>query len=277
MIIDGVVVLYQPTADNISHIADYAPLINRLYVIDNSDTTSEELQNNINVLSRFKNVSIISMGTNQGIAHALRIGTEKAIMDEADFCLTMDQDSIFPTDKMSDIIKYLSRSDINDYGIIALNANYGTAEEGLIQINAVISSGNFINLRNYRKIKGFRDELFIDSVDFDLCNQFSKAEKKIAYIGEIGLGHQIGNPKYKKFFGKRCVVTNHSPIRCYYRFRNNYFLYHEDKAFYKEIYKADKRQIFKIIFFEKNKIAKLKMIRLGIKHAKQHKLGKLEI
>lgn len=275
MKIDGVVVLYQPSEINIKHIAEYAGILHSLFVVDNSERVNKEL---LKPLLDFPNVKYIPMNGNQGIASALRIGAEKAIADQADFCLTMDQDSIFPVDKMDDIRKYLSIDNINEYGIIALRTwETDDQQKGLQERKLVITSGNFINLENYCKISGFREELFIDSVDFDLCHQFYQIDKKIAIINEIALKHMIGAPETRKFFFRNVISTNHSPIRCYYRHRNNYVLYREDKAFYSEIKRADFKHIIKIIFYEKNKREKLRMIRLGVKHAKKGILGKLQL
>lgn len=273
MKIDGVVVLYHPTEENIQHIAEYACILNKFFVVDNSDEIDQE---KLNPLRELNNVVYLSMDGNKGIAAALRIGVGHALEDGADFCLTMDQDSQFPVDRMEEIKAYLSIATIDDYGIIALNYGEQDVKEGLAEIDVFISSGNFINLKNYRLIQGFRDELFIDSVDHDLCHQFHLIGKKVAYIGEIGIKHRLGNPVRKKFLGIRpCTALNHSPIRYYYRYRNNYLLYHEDKKFYKEIRKADRKQFLKIILLEDNKREKIRLIRLGIKHAKQGKLGKL--
>lgn len=274
MKIYGVVVLYNPTEENIRHILEYAPIVERLYVMDNSEAVSEEL---LAHFSSMPNIVIVSMGGNQGIAAALRCGVQCAIDDNADFCLTMDQDSVFPVSAMDDIKKYLARDDVDDYGIIALNAQFKRDDTGLVEVPMIITSGNFINIKNYRMIDGFRSELFIDSVDFDLCHQFYIIDKKIAYIAEIKLGHKLGNSVVKNLIIRKITLTNHSPLRCYYRFRNNYVLYREDKKFYKDVRKGDIKHLIKIILFEKNKRAKLKMIRLGRKHAKQGKLGKLEI
>ena len=273
MKIDGVVVLYHPTEENIRHIMEYACILDKFFVVDNSNEIDWD---KLKPLCGLGNVSYLSMNGNKGIAAALHIGVEHALADGADFCLTMDQDSQFPVNRMDDIKRYLSIDKIDDYGIIALNYGGQDVKSGLAEIDIFISSGNFINLKNYRLIYGFRDELFIDSVDHDLCHQFYLIGKKVAYIGEIGIKHKLGNPIRKKLAGSHCcVVLNHSPIRYYYRYRNNYILYREDKKFYKEIRKRDRNQFLKILFFEEHKCEKIRMIRLGLKHAKQGKLGKL--
>ena len=269
MKIDGVVVLYQPTEENVENILKYAPLLHKLYVLDNSDSVNAAL---LQRFERASNAVLIPMNGNQGIAKALRVGLEQAIEDGADFCLTMDQDSIFPTERMEDIWKYLAREDIDDYGIIGLNVNHVGAP-GLVEVRFLLTSGNFVNVRNYRQTNGFREELFIDSVDFDLNHQFYVIGKKIAYINEISLTHTVGTPVRKNLLFRKITLLNHSPVRCYYRFRNNYVLFREDRKFYREIRQSDKKQYIKILFFEKNKKQKLAMIRLGIRHAKQKKFG----
>lgn len=272
MRLDAVTVLYRPTAEDVANILQYAPLFHRLFLLDNSEQTDEAI---VRPLQAALNAVFLSMGGNRGIAAALRKGMALAAEDGADFCLTMDQDSVFPTERMPQIVSYLAREDADEYGIIALNINGTGAERGLVPVKVWITSGNFVNMKNYAAIDGFREELFIDSVDFDLDRQFHAIGKKIAYIGEISLRHKIGAPVRRKFLGRAVTVTNHSPVRCYYRFRNNDVLYHEDKTFYRDIYRADRKQLWKILLFEKEKFKKWKMIRLGIRHAKRRQLGPL--
>ena len=275
MIIDGVVVLYEPREEELGNIFEYASLLNKLFVIDNSCSS------NVGLIARLKsvaNISVVEMGQNAGIAKALRIGLDMAMSDGADFCLTMDQDSVFPVESMRDIKNILRSEDIDDYGIIGLNVNNEISGDGLSETKTLITSGNFINIKNYRLINGFREELFIDSVDFDLDHQFYEIGKKIAVICNISIKHKIGDPQKRRLPGFKTIsISNHAPVRCYYRYRNNYVLYHEDKHFYKDIYDYDKKQLIKILLFEKHRLAKLKMIMLAKKHAKKKKLGKLQI
>lgn len=272
MKIIGCVVLYHPSAENIDNIVRYIPLLDHLYAMDNSDTVDETIRKR---LQAYSSVTVVGMGGNQGIGKALRTGLEYAVSENADFCLTMDQDSIFPVDKWNVIKSYLERPDIDDYGIIGLNINSQSAEAGLIRTNLLPTSGNFINIKNYLKTNGFRTDLFIDSVDYELDHQFYKIGKKLAYINEVSLGHTVGTPCYRRFFFKKVTVSNHSPIRCYYRFRNNHYLYRQDKKFYRECRWMDRKRLMQILLYEKQKKQKIKMILLGIRHAKQNKLGPL--
>ena len=58
MIIDGVVVLYNPKDDVLDNIKTYQPFLHRLFVMDNSTEYNEDL---IGKLKEFKNVEYISL------------------------------------------------------------------------------------------------------------------------------------------------------------------------------------------------------------------------
>lgn len=270
MIIDGVVVLYNPTDDIYDNIVTYVPFLHRLFVLDNSDTRNEGL---LSKLSNFKNAAYISLCGNKGIAKALKEGMELSLSDHADFTLTMDQDSSFPTEKIEEVTKYLVKYQ-NEYAIIGLNVNKEEQEEKLVDVHELLTSGNFINNKFYREIDGFNEDLFIDYVDFDLCEQFSRIGKKIGYINNVSIKHTIGNPIEFKFFGKTYHALNHNPIRYYYRYRNALYLYKRNKKFYRKKYKHDLYiDKLKIVLFEKNKKLKLKLIRRGRKDARKGILG----
>lgn len=272
MRICGVAVLYNPNIDVIENINTYLPILEKLYVCDNSDVINQQV---LDELRAYNKVSILPMNGNQGIAKALKCGLNEALLGNYDFCLTMDQDSKFPLNQFDVISTYLKMDDIMEYGIIGLNYNSESKVEKLQVVECWLTSGNFINLKNYQRIKGFNEELFIDYVDIELNEQFHTIGKKIAYIENVSLKHTIGNPKVIHFLGLKITCMNHSPIRYYYRYRNALYLYKKNKSFYRKKYKHDLFiDVPKIMLFEAKKIAKLKMIKKGRRDAKRGILGK---
>ena len=273
MKIDAVVVLYNPDQSVLDNIKTYSPVVNKVFAIDNSTKVNEELVKLIQ--KEIKNVEYISLNGNQGIAKALNVGLKETIRDKADYCLTMDQDSKFPTDKIEDIKKYLESSK-EDYGIISLNAK-GVDDnddfEGIRDVDVWITSGNFIIVENYLKTNGFKEELFIDLVDFELCEQFHNINKKVGIIGEITIDHKIGEPTIKRLLWKKIKVDNHSPIRYYYQYRNTEYLYRRNKPFYKRWHRDGyKVQLVQMLVGE-NKLERLKMIRKGRRDGRKGILG----
>ena len=272
MKIDAVVVFYNPTIEMIENIKKYYSFIEHLFVVDNSSTTNEEVLKAVKELDK---ATYIPLGENKGIGYALKVGLEKVKEDNADICLTMDQDSIFPSDRWNEVKEYLEKN-IKDYAIIGLNFNSEDQTKGIVDVKTLLTSGNFINMDDYKKIKGFNEDLFIDCVDFELNEQFDAINRKIGYINEISLIHKMGNPLPRRFFGVKVTALNHSPIRYYYRFRNGYYLYQKNKKFYKPL----KKQFFsiklKVMLYEPNKKEKFKMMRRGISDAKKNILGEFK-
>lgn len=274
----GCVVLYNPDDDVLENISTYIHLVDKLFVMDNSTKDIGSLIKELLVIDK---VEYYNLGGNHGIAYALNQALRLCVKQGYGWCLTMDQDSKFPLISNDDLYsRFDVIENINQYGIIGLNYNFSGSykgDDGLVEVDLWLTSGNFINAKNYRLIQGFRTELFIDYVDFDLCHQFHMIGKKVAYFQNLGLIHRIGTPKTIRLFGKEIHAMNHSPIRYYYRFRNARFLYEEDKKFYRKKYWHDLLvDIPKVILFEDDKKKKLKMIRLGRRDAKCKKLGEFD-
>lgn len=269
MKIDGVLVIHNPQKEMLDNIQRYYPLLSSLFVIDNSITPNHYFVEEVKKLDK---VTYLSLEGNKGIAKALKEGLLLAIEDQADYCLTIDQDSLFPLGKEKEIKEYLSK-DNGDYGIISLNFNSDTSEKEIKEVDTWIASGNFINIKNYQLISGFKEELFIDWVDFDLDEQFHSIGKKIGVIQDISLSHQIGEPLIRRFLWKKFPVDNHLPVRYYYLYRNAEILHRNNKTFYKRLYKGLKRDYIIQLIFGVNRKEKLKMISRGKRDGKKGILG----
>lgn len=272
MKIAGCVVLYNPPDDCIGNIETYIGLVDVLFVMDNSTKHNAEL---ISSLKQNPKIEYTDFNANTGIAYALKIGVGKAVEKGYDLCLTMDQDSRFPLISREELYdRFASVSNLDDYGIIGLNFNSECKERELKEVKTWITSGNFIVLECYKKIKGFNADLFIDYVDFELNEQFYNIGKKIAVWQDWSLEHKIGNPERHSFFLIKFTVMNHSPIRLYYRYRNSLFLFKKNKRFYKNLYYHNLFiDIPKILLFETDRKKKLRMIKIGRRDAKLGNMG----
>lgn len=272
MIIDVVIVLYNPKDEFFKKYEEMSSHFHKLFFIDNSTNKELDIKSK---LAGIKNATYISLEGNQGIAKALNTGVDAAKKENPDYILTMDQDSIFPLERMEDINNILVKNVDSKYGIIGLNFN---SEETSLEIREEpwwLTSGNFINVKalNAANIR-FMDELFIDGVDQEFCHSFMKAGYKIGVIPGISLKHQIGNPKTHRFLWKKFHTFNYPYFRYYYMFRNYYYLYRTDKKFYqKEFRKIKYFQPFKIRFYEENKKGKLHAAKLGKNDGKKGLLG----
>lgn len=268
------VVLYNPSNKEVENLKTYCRLFDRVYALDNSDTgfiMPKELLADVKM-------SYKRFGENLGIAYGLKTACEMANSDGFDLLLTMDQDSKYPVADHDNILREIESLDLTDIGIVCLNTE-GYKEKykddtGKMFVDMFITSGNFIVLKNYFKTEGFDEKLFIDLVDFDICYKFKNSRFKIILLTKYYLIHSVGNYSKKNIVFKSVTFSDHSAIRYYYRFRNDYYLYHKDKNFFKIVHKGAKKDKIKLFMFGVDKKKKFKMIRRGIKDAKKGILGK---
>ncbi len=272
MKLDAIIVLYNPKNEFLDHLMEYSRYFSDVYFLDNSEIPNSLINDE---LRKSQNNHVIEFKENKGIAYALKHGMEKAMGNDIDYVLTMDQDSIFPFDRLDTIMKILEKN--TNYGIIGLNFNSDETDISLVDVPWWLTSGNFISNRWYKELKqGFDERLFIDAVDQDICHSFREINAKVGYIKGISIKHQIGNPKTINLGFRKIHSLNYDPVRYYYIFRNNYFLYfHKDRKFFRSgLHFAKYNMFLKILFFEENKMRKLKACRLGKKDGKDGRLGK---
>lgn len=290
MKVAGVVVLYNPNEQVMDNIKTYIDDLDKLYVIDNSDKVNLSLKFND------KKIEYISNGGNKGISFALNVGAKRAYSEKFEWLLTMDQDSRFVKGHFKKMLSYVFEYKNNKMISESLNFNFDKVgvisafhrtkvneDSDLIGLGfplVVMTSGNLINLDVYNKVGGFNDDFFIDCVDFDYCLKVRKKSYEVIQFCSVELEHNLGDIKEISFFGKRVYVTNHNYIRRYYISRNRHYLYDLYKNDFSEYcnteLKLNKRELLKIILFEKDKYRKLRSIYRGYKDYKKGVFGKYD-
>ena len=277
MKLSAIVVLYNPSYDDIENIYNYIDSVDKLYIVDNSEDDILRIKDT-------DKIQYIKLYENKGIAYALNVGAKKAIDDHYEFLLTMDQDSLINNEIVNGMKDYLKNNNNEKIGLVSPFHDIGSNEvkKGEVEERIeVMTSGNIINLDAYQTIGGFKDWLFIDCVDYDYCMNLNKHGYKVLRLNNIIMKHELGNKKVHKLFGKEYDCYNHSPIRRYYIVRNNLYI----NQMYKDLYpdycawllRVQKGQVKRVILFEKNKIKKLMMMYRGYKDFKKGIKGKLNI
>ena len=231
-----------------------------------------------------ENITYLPLKDNYGIARALNEGFKIANELGIDWVLTMDQDSDLPSNMIDEYIRFISIKG-EKIGIVAPLINMYDGEhkqvsDTYIKIDEAITSGSFINIQAFNNIGGFKEEMFIDGVDFEFCWNLKKHGYLIYQLNSVLMQHQLGETKEYKLFGKHLFyVTNHNYIRRYYMTRNSLYVY----KLYEDImpkpiipWLSGLVGIFKIIFFEKDVLRKLKARKLGIIDFKNNKFGKFD-
>jgi len=256
--------------------------VNHIVIIDNNSTDGTK-----DFIETIKSTTleVINLNKNYGIAYALNIGVEYANLNEFNWILTMDQDSVLSEDMIDEMIKVYKKIPNKDK-VACLSPRRLNGENSSYQKkncieyyekNAVITSGNLVKTSVINEMEGYEEKLFIDSVDFDFCLRLKESRYKILICNNATMTHFVGETKEVKLLNKNINIHVHSSIRKYYMSRN--YIYIMKNYFIKQPWFCLKMSlfsfilIFQVIIYEKNVFNNLKIILKGIVDGMRGKFG----
>lgn len=281
-----IIVTYHPDCDITTRIEHIKNQIEIIIIVDNGSTPSE-----IDILQKLTDdkVTLITNQENFGIAYALNQGIKVAQQKKVDWILLFDQDSQ-PFSHIVDEFKqiYEDFEPKDQLSIIGSNYINPKTNKPYYELNSfdrcwqkedvVITSGSFINIRIFDKLGFFREDYFIDAVDFEFCLRVSRCNYQIIVTKKPLMLHSVGNTTYHKIFWLRYGTSNHPPVRRYYMMRNSIILFFE-YFLYKPIWVTRRllsqiKGLILILCFENQKLAKLQAVFLGLKDGIVRNMGK---
>lgn len=231
------------------------------------------------------NVELVHNGGNQGIAHALNRGVAHAVARGMSWALTMDQDSLLPPDYVASLTELLNAEPALEKTASVAGAfhdsdgtfNTVAARSGR-QVDYLITSANLVRISAIQEVGGFRDDFFIDYVDYDISFKLRRAGWRVLQYPEVSYNHRIGESETKTVLAAGFRVSNHSAFRRYYIARNRIVfareIFHENPRFaMMDLFRLFKEQI-KIVLGEDDKLRKLKASYLGAVDGLSNRLGK---
>ena len=281
-----VVVAYFPDLSEITeNIKSYIAQSDKLIIWDNTPN-----QNPIS-FEPLKNIYgdkilIMSTGKNEGIGYALNRAAEWGLKNGYDLLMTMDQDSNFEEGSLTFFLQKIEQAKIENTFMFVpmvrqISGGTKTFNEDFRIIEKCMTSGAIHLLAVFTKIGFFREDLFIEGVDYEMCWRSKLYDLKILQVNNVWLKHVVGNRKEHILFGLKFHSFNYAPIRLYYSARNLTWLwlkYKKHKYYFKTyFYNWILKRSAAIILFEKDKIKKLYAINLGLLHGIIGKLGKREL
>lgn len=284
----AIIVTYNIGKEVEAGVASVLPQVNRVVIVDNgSGANTIEILDNIQ--QRFPKVVILRNKENLGIAAALNRGVKYALENGYDWVLTLDDDSEAEPKMVEKMLQaYHSFGPEKQMKIAVMAPNY-TILKGLVyfegsprDILTTITSGQLVKTDIFKKIGFYKEDLFIECVDHEFCLRIARAGMKTVLVPAAILKQRMGpKPQLKSFFGKKFVVANHASHRYYYIYRNSIYLYatYWRTAFFwiiKNIF-SNKIIFLKILLFEENKWAKIKMVLKGCLDAISGKYGTISV
>lgn len=268
------VILYNPSISIINNLNTYVDVVERLYVIDNSEIYNHAL---INIIKAKKNVKYIAMNGNMGIASALNVALRWASEDSADYLLTMDQDSSFQNGVLEEYFSISQSvfSSCEKVAICGIRNKEDLYENEIEYVSEVITSGMIIKLSILQNQVFFEEKLFIDYVDYEFCYRLSRMGYFIVQINAVRLTHQIGGVNPTAFLGIHFNNHNeHSKVRYYYEARNALYVLKMYPRSWKQKLEYFFKTLVKLILVEDDKLGKFKYMCMGIYDSIRNKYGK---
>lgn len=257
------IVVYEPDINRLKeNVKAISVQVDKLIIFCNSDFEKESLE--------YNNIIYLNDGVNRGIAYALNEIMNQALNMGVEWCLLLDQDSVVPSNIISEFDKYTQKNDVAIITPQILCNQLQECKTGLgvekKYIDMCITSGSYNKVSVWKSVGGFLEDFFIDYVDWEYCARVRKYGYKIFLVESILLNHQLGNISYH-YLGKYRISTyNHSAFRKYYITRNSivtYKLYPYEKKLQHPYLRVVKRFVI-VVMFEKGKYVKCRAIIKGL-------------
>jgi len=263
------ITLYNPPESVWSYISFLTNLKLRVWIVDNSDT---QQKNSIPTSVEFYKYNANS----GGLAKALNILCEKAVEMNLEWLLTLDQDSVFKSEKdLLNLLEQTKKAEC-DIGILAPKI-LQTRKTGLNSY--VMTSGTLLRVQAWKECGKYCEYFFIDSLDTEYCLRLQSNGWKITTVYDSLLDHKLGAMKHKyiPFVKKHFYIFEYSPERLYYIMRNHIITINHYKSKFpvdcKELKKFLRNTIIKILLYENNRYAKLKMALRGFLDARKNEFS----
>lgn len=247
--IGSVVVLYNPTKDEVENINTYLSSVDYAVIVDNSTHSNKKL---VETLVHNK-IQYVSKQVNLGLCKALNIGVDILKEKGCEWALLFDADSKLGSDIVTVYKKAIEDHKGKPVALFApvhvFDRSNAAPYQGYKNIDWSMTSGWLINIEIFKKQNGFFEELFVDGLDMDYCFKSHENGYLVVECGEAVINHHPAETK--SFLGFKYGIA--SPYRYYMQARQLIWCwkrYKKPKAFFVYLYKWVK--IF-FLFPEKKK------------------------
>lgn len=270
------IITYNPTLTDVSTCLEaLCNQVERVIIVDNASKNVKSLQE---VVSKYANVTLVKNSQNIGFAKALTQVFEWAKSQGFNWVLTLNDDSVVPSNMISEYKKILENqgslvnqknaknSKIAIVCSLLKNRLDGTILHSKCHEDECITSGSLTSVEAWAKIGGFDEWLEIDGVDFDFSRRLARAGWKIVECQNVIMEHQIGKARSINLIIKHPIVWNHNANRKYYIARNMQVVDYKMGTYsYAKSLRAVVRDMIFVALWEKNKFAKIRAMIRGFK------------
>lgn len=280
----AVVVTYRPSRDVIANLAMVRSQVHGLVVVDNGSSESE-LQFLLDA-SADLNFALIPNRKNLGIAAALNQGVRHAELEGYNKVILFDQDSVVTHGFIATMLQYYLDNPRRDR-LAMLVPRYVDRRSGIPLpakyvrgggLGLSMCSGNLMPISVFREQGWFREELFIDYVDYEYCLRVRSCGYLIEECSAALLMHAPADPQLHRLFGLVPVRTaNYSAFRRYFLERNMVWIVRKYGRMYPvlciNMFFNSVKDCIKILLVEDNRWEKLYCSLRGLSDGVRGRMG----
>ena len=222
-------VFYKPNIEYLKYWSDVSSNLDMIIFNNGCDQ--------FNLGDFFNNNYILGTGENVGLGAAFNKIIKFAREHSYTHFIYFDQDTSIDNKILKNLYDFLRNEDLQNFALVGpkyhsmppKNPTQMIIEKN-VKTSWIISSGSIHNLSLIPANIKYKEDYFIDRLDFEICWQLSQLGYDIGLLEGYSINHSIGEIN-KNWVG--LVTRNHSAIRHFYMSRNRVLFYLRD---YKKIY-----------------------------------------
>lgn len=286
----AIVVTYHPGAEVPGHVDAILRQAARVIVVDNEATAESRAR--LAIFAGNPAVELVHNPENLGVATALNQGVQRALAAGYEWIATFDQDSVVPEEFFSRLLAahaaYPGRERVavlaplyRDRHLGFIYSSAGPVKEAIsgdVPVPLTAASGNLVAAAAFRAVGGFRDDFFIDCVDFEFCLRCRRAGWLVLEVRRVILDHALGRYQQFRWLWRNPRINDYDATRRYYQTRNRLILYARQGAVDPAWALRDawfySRDLLKLLLFCEDRPAKARAVLTGCWHAVTGRRGR---
>jgi GT2 family glycosyltransferase len=272
MRVGAAIVSYNPSSSLVRLVTELVAADIPVEVVDNASTSGSDVLDECAAVG----ATLTLLDTNTGVAGALDLALEHTT---ADWLLTFDQDSVLTAHTLDQLLGSGATESVRTAIVAPVVRDETTArllqgdpgQKHWYETRRAITSGSLCRVLALKHVGGFRTDLVIDFVDWDLCLRLREAGWQVAIEPTAVLEHSIGKATTHQLplIGE-VSTSNHSADRQYYKYRNYLLLARSGSLAHDPRWSARTALglglgIGKVLAFESDKKSKLSAIAAGVR------------
>ncbi len=272
MRVEAAIVSYNPAPSLLTLVTALVAAGIPVEIVDNASTSGSDVLEECTAVG----ATLTLLDTNTGVAGALDHALDGT---SADWLLTFDQDSVLTAHALDQLLGSGAAESARTAIVAPVVRDEATARllqgdpgrSRWYETERVITSGSLCRVQALRHVGGFRTDLVIDFVDWDLCLRLREAGWHITVEPRAVLQHSIGHwSSHSVPLLGQVTTSNHSPDRQYYKYRNYLLLARSGDLVHDPAWSARTALglalgVGKVLAFESDKKAKLTAIAAGLR------------